>query len=148
MQQRAIAAIAALLGCGGTALLLTQSAAGVTAAHEYNHVLQVVLSGRGGGDADGFGSFSATISGRQLCYGLQVVGVTPAAAHIHKGAAGTDGPVVVTLKAGRATAGCTTLSRSLASALVSRPGGYYVNVHTADFPSGAVRGQLRHPPRP
>jgi hypothetical protein len=34
------------------------------------------------------------------------------------------------------------ISRSLARGLRTNPSRYYVNVHTADLPNGAVRGQL------
>jgi uncharacterized protein (DUF3820 family) len=27
--------------------------------------------------------------------------------------------------------------------IADKPGDYYVNVHTADFPAGAIRGQLQ-----
>lgn len=103
----------------------------------------------GPGDPDGSGS--ATIRLRagqaQICYGLTVAGITlPAtAAHIHEGAAGVAGPPVVTLEAPGATgatAGCVRVARPLAAAILASPGSYYVNVHTADFPDGAVRGQL------
>jgi hypothetical protein len=154
MRHRAIAAIAVTLAGGAAIAAFTATAGGVTAAHEYNHVLQVVLSGRGGGDTDGFGTFSGVLKGRQLCYGIETVGITPVAAHIHKGGPKSQGPVVVPLeptgvKADAPTVGaaCTTLSKAMAAALVKEPGKYYVNVHTADFPNGAIRGQLAHPPK-
>jgi CHRD domain len=40
------------------------------------------------------------------------------------------------------SAGCTDVSRSLIRQIRRNPGRFYVNVHTADFPDGAVRGQL------
>ena len=39
--------------------------------------------------------------------------------------------------------GCVELEADLAKALTDNPGGYYVNVHKAAYPGGAVRAQLR-----
>ena len=47
---------------------------------------------RGNGDRNGRGSFSATLDGRQLCYGIQVKNIDdPAAAHIHRGGPSSPG---------------------------------------------------------
>lgn len=103
---------------------------------------------RGAGDSNGRGSFSATLDGRTLCYGIQVKNINdPAAAHIHRGGSRVAGPVVQELKHPSdgdpgASSDCVRLSRSLARGLRETPGRYYVNVHTQDFPGGAVRGQL------
>jgi hypothetical protein len=110
---------------------------------------EVDVSGQTGtGDANGRGSFSATLDGRQLCYGIQVKNINdPVAAHIHRGGPDVAGPVVQPLEFPTsgdpgASSACVRLSRSLARGLRSRPGRFYVNVHTGDLPNGAVRGQL------
>ena len=52
------------------------------------------------GDRNGAGSFSAVISGNQLCYGLAVRDIAnPIAAHIHRGGPNKNGDVVVPLTA-------------------------------------------------
>jgi hypothetical protein len=67
------------------------------------------------------------------------------AAHIHQAPAGVAGPVVVPLPTPDASGmakGCITVQRSLVEAILANPAGYYANVHTTDFPAGAIRGQL------
>jgi hypothetical protein len=65
------------------------------------------------------------------------------AAHIHKGAAGVAGPVVVPLCAPcrNGQNGRQAIAEDLAAAL--EQGGYYVNVHTARNAGGEIRGQLK-----
>ncbi|MGH2836891.1 MAG: CHRD domain-containing protein [Thermoleophilaceae bacterium] len=102
----------------------------------------------GDGDRNGRGSFTGIIDGNRLCFGIAVANIAdPIAAHIHRGAKGVDGGVVVTLKHPRkgdpgASHGCTGISSSLADELRSNPNGFYVNVHNEPFPDGAVRGQI------
>jgi CHRD domain len=103
---------------------------------------------RGAGDPNGRGSFSATLDGRQLCYGIQVKNINdPAAAHIHRGGRLVAGPVVQELEHPESgdpgsSSACVRLSRSLTRDLKDNPRGFYVNVHNAAYPNGAVRGQL------
>src|SRR5260221_794343 len=99
------------------------------------------------GDPDGGGKFTLTVNhGKgQVCYTLSVTRIdAPTAAHIHKGAAGVAGPVVVPLTAPThgSSKGCATVAMDLAMDLIQNPANYYVNVHNAAFPGGAVRGQL------
>jgi len=110
----------------------------------------------GPGDPDGTGTVKLTLNqGRgTICYSISVENITlPAtAAHIHPGAAGTEGAPVVTLGAPDASgqaAGCATgVDRSLIKAIRQHPRQYYVNVHTTDFPAGAVRSQLSWKAKP
>ncbi len=82
----------------------------------------------------------------QVCYQIEATNLPPAAAaHIHQGGAGSSGNVVVPLKTPNAagkSSGCATAARTLVKAILSAPASYYVNVHTAEFPNGAIRGQL------
>jgi hypothetical protein len=141
------------VAAAGVALGLTAS----VGAQDGNRAFFAVMTGakevdvsgaRGTGDPNGFGSFSATLDGRRLCYGIQVANINnPVAAHIHRGGPRVAGPVVQPLKQPAkgdpgASSACVRLSRTRANALRSNPGNFYVNVHTADLPNGAVRGQL------
>lgn len=82
----------------------------------------------------------------QLCYRLAVDNLpAAAAAHIHRASSGSAGPVVVPLQtpsAAGTSSGCATVARPLVKAILAEPASYYVNVHTEEFPAGAVRGQL------
>lgn len=65
----------------------------------------------------------------------------PTAAHIHNGAIGLNGPVVVPLTlSGGVFVGSFTGTTTNLSQL--RGGTWYVNIHTAAFPGGEIRGQL------
>jgi CHRD domain-containing protein len=101
------------------------------------------------GDPNGRGSATVIIDGTKLCFGIVVEAVdTPILAHIHRGVAGVNGPIVVGLvppESGDpgASSGCVLVSdKELLAQIQGRPVGFYVNVHTELFPAGAVRGQL------
>ena len=64
------------------------------------------------------------------------------AAHIHKGARGVSGPVKVPLGTKYKREGCTTAAKALVRSIVAKPGAFYVNIHNAKHPAGAMRGQL------
>jgi CHRD domain len=106
---------------------------------------------RNAGDRNGKGSFSATVSGNRLCFGIQVASIgRPTAAPIHRGRAGVNGAIVVPLRAPTAgspgtSAGCVVVSATLLREIQTTPSGFYANVHTTDFSGGAVRGQLFNP---
>ena len=154
-----VLAAAAVLGTGMSASGQPASTAKARAAGDHaNRALFAVLTGRkevdlegnrGVGDPNGRGSFTATVDGDQLCFGITVKNIDePAAAHIHRGGPNKAGPVVVPLvphpETGDpgASSGCVTVAADLARAILKHPRRYYANVHTAPFPGGAVRGQL------
>lgn len=100
------------------------------------------------GDPDGSGSAEFTFNpGRgRVCFELEVADIAPAtAAHIHLGGPGVAGPVVIPLTAPTdgSSSGCVhDVDPELIDAIKKNPGDYYVNVHNAEYPPGAVRGQL------
>jgi hypothetical protein len=120
------------------------------------------------GDRDGRGeAYVFGIDGdlTTLCYivtaskiDLTFVAGQTGAAHIHRGVKGTNGPVVANLAfpVGGDAADCLTEGEagkfprlgmagepaSIVQDILANPAGYYVNVHTVDFPAGAIRGQL------
>jgi hypothetical protein len=104
----------------------------------------------GPGDPDGHGSAMIKVYKTKVCYSLTAMGIKPATeAHIHKGAKGKTGPVVVptdqtSFKPPKPTSsGCSAIPNSLSKALMQNPSNYYVNVHNKPYPDGAIRGQLR-----
>lgn len=146
--RRTTASVAAI-ALSGAALAL---GAGPSSADDSQggRPLVAALSGAnevGGGDPDGFGTARITVNpGKNLvCFDISVTNVEGVVAgHIHEAAAGSNGKIVVGLFAGRSTGlqGCVTPTGTTAREVLKDPAGYYVNVHSTAFPSGAVRGQL------
>lgn len=98
------------------------------------------------GDPDGSGVATVTVNPGQgtICYTLSVLDIAPAvAAHIHEAPVGVAGAVVqgLTAPTSGSSSGCV-VNPELARDIKADPAAYYVNVHNADFPGGALRGQL------
>lgn len=102
----------------------------------------------GPGSKTGTGSFTGDFNGSftQLCYSLSVSKIAaPTAAHIHLGVQSRSGPPVLTLQTpevGKTEHACTAIDPALARKIKNTPMGYYVNVHNAAYPDGAIRGQI------
>jgi len=152
---RRLSAATALAVVGALAVALAATAIGQS--DRSNRVLFAVMTGnkeigpngeKKAGDLNGRGSFSATVKGDRVCWGMTVKGIAaPIAAHIHEGSRNVAGPVRVTLQQPAdgdqgASSGCVTTDE--ADDILRRPSRYYVNVHNQPFPGGAVRGQLFH----
>jgi CHRD domain-containing protein len=101
----------------------------------------------GPGDPKGSGTVQVTLDPAkgEVCYELSVADIQEAtAAHIHEGAMGKEGPVKLALDAPKtgSAKGCKSADAAVIKAMMQDPDDYYVNVHNAAFPKGAVRGQL------
>jgi hypothetical protein len=101
----------------------------------------------GPGDPDGSGTAELTLNPGlgEVCFALEVTGIEPAtAAHIHRGVSTEAGPVVrgLTPPTSGSSEGCVPADRDLINEIIQNPEGFYVNVHNAPFPAGALRGQL------
>ncbi len=168
MAHRIVIALAASIGIGIGAVLAPMAA---QAGHT-NELLEADLDGRSEVAADGSAAIAGDPNGRgtayvfgidgdptTLCYIIEVSKIAeldqapggPRMAHIHEGAAGSNGPVEVNLafpQNGQA-ADCLTegeagkgLDPGEVQEILANPSGFYVNVHNGEFPAGAVRGQL------
>ena len=98
---------------------------------------------KGSPTAHGIANLTLNAAKGTVCWTFQLVGVTnPAQAHIHKGRAGTSGPVYIPLGKTYKAKGCVTAAKKQIEAVEANPNGFYVNVHNVKYPNGVVRGQL------
>jgi hypothetical protein len=159
-KRNVVVGIASAIAAGALFVPLTGAYAGHT-----NTVLTADLRGRNevpaegerrAGDRNGRGEvyvFGIDDDPKTLCYVLTVERIEPAtAAHIHRGVEGVNGPVVANLAApadGDA-ADCLTegeagkfVGGQTVADILANPENFYVNVHNAEHPGGAIRGQLQ-----
>jgi hypothetical protein len=108
-----------------------------------------VTEGENPGDPDGSGSATVVIDpdAGTACWTLTAEGIEPVTqSHIHVGGEGESGDVVVPLDVDGfegSSEGCAEdQDADVLQAIVDDPAGYYVNLHTEEFPPGAIRGQL------
>lgn len=128
-------------------LLFALALAPLVFAQSYSAILTGAAEVPGPGDPDGTGFAVVTVSGTTLTYAVWVQGIgAPTGAHIHTGAAGVAGDVLVPLDVNQLGNGSTTVSQTVANQITANPAGFYVNVHNAEFTGGALRGQLVAPP--
>ena len=129
-------------GCPRTILTATKGGVASTAA-----LAGETENPTGDPVATGTSTVRMRLNQGQVCATLNVahLATQPTAAHIHRAAAGAVGAIVVPLRTpgadGKAS-GCGAASRAVVKQILASPAQYYVNVHTAEFPGGAVRGQL------
>ncbi len=66
--------------------------------------------------------------------------------HVHLGSLGFEGSIFVNfdyLNFKKLKQTCVKIVANVLAEIIKHPSDYYFNVHTKDFPRGAVRGQLR-----
>jgi hypothetical protein len=105
----------------------------------------------GPGDPNGSGNALITLrpGTERVCFNISFSGIGRAlAGHIHKGPPGVAGPIFVGLferSSGRTSParGCVNdVSHPKIRAIRAHPRRFYVNLHTASHPDGAIRGRL------
>jgi CHRD domain len=133
-------------------LLLALAAAGILAAAAGAAMSPVVSSKLSGknevpkGAPAGRGVVTVHLNAAKgtVCWDFK--GVTgfarPTAAHIHRGSAVAAGPIVVPFGGAYKAKGCTKAAKATIGKIEEHPNAYYVNVHSAKYPAGAIRGQL------
>ncbi|WP_406441817.1 CHRD domain-containing protein [Streptomyces sp. NBC_01613] len=147
-------------GAGGSAATASATPPQAVSPNEPAVSLIAQLSGdqevpvKGGpavGDPDGKAVALVKVKGNRITFALSWNGIDhPTLGHIHEGATGTNGDVKVGLfttampSTVQSAAGQTSVTdAALARQLRTDPADFYVNLHTKEFPGGAVRGQLR-----
>jgi hypothetical protein len=111
-------------------------------------------------DPDGTGKAEVQVNPAEgeVCFEVEFTNTgTPNRGHIHRGVAGANGGIVVEffelvmspadprhdqLEADSGLKDCVPASASILNEIVANPEGFYVNLHNARFPAGAIRGQL------
>ncbi|HKY75096.1 MAG TPA: CHRD domain-containing protein [Acidimicrobiia bacterium] len=150
----------ALAACGGDdeegkdTEVTTETTTGGTKTDGTAAGLKATLSGAeevpGPGANPAVGAALVDIAGTKVCSDLKAtMGEKPTKAHIHQGAKGASGPVVVDLmpafnpgEAAFTSKTCVETAADTAAKLIADPAGYYVNIHSEGHPDGAMRGQL------
>ena len=100
----------------------------------------------GGAGEKASGDFNGLVdrSSGELCYfleGFDIEGEVTGA-HIHQGRSGKVGEEVAALEMAEMDEACVTLDPALVARILRKRDDFYVDIHTADHPEGAVRGQL------
>lgn len=130
----------------------TATTQGVTIAVNNHPVIAVALSPsetfpRPVSTASGSGELTFDLVNRTVTGGVTVTGITATLAHIHDAFAGDSGPVIVNfVQSGAnpnrwdAQAGAVLTEEQISGLFAGR---LYVNVHSAAYPAGEIRGQIQ-----
>lgn len=142
---------AAIVGVISVALVV----GAVGGAFAADNTVSAKLSGKdevpGPGDDDGSGEAALKLKKKKkkISFNISFEGIqNPVAGHIHKGTKNVAGPIKVLLfedQAGVTSPISDTVKakKKLIKKIKNNPNGWYVNLHTPDFPDGAIRGQLK-----
>lgn len=105
-----------------------------------------------GSDLIGTAQITINAARTELCWELDYTTTQQVtAAHIHKGGAGVNGPVVFGFfnpppSTVVVNQGCRSGDPALLADIANHPGDYYANIHTSVHSGGAARGQLTKEP--
>ncbi|MFG3259214.1 CHRD domain-containing protein [Streptomyces sp. NPDC048172] len=102
------------------------------------------------GDKDGKALALMRVKGDKVSFAFSFRGIAaPTAGHVHQGVKGKNGDIKIPFFAKKVADGKTTVTGKvtvkdpqLLDALRTDPNGFYFNLHTGEFPGGAVRGQV------
>jgi hypothetical protein len=125
----------------------------VTYGDDGGRKFTVVMTGAeeapGPGDPDGIGFATLRLNPGtgQVCFDIRVenIALPATGAHIHEAPVGEPGPIVIGLTApdeSGTSSGCVDADREEILEIIREPEEYYINVHSSEFPAGAVRAQL------
>ncbi|MFI6394044.1 CHRD domain-containing protein [Nonomuraea sp. NPDC050540] len=112
---------------------------------------EVPAPGQKVGDRDGRAAWLVWAQGTRVAFAAAWAGIgAPTNGHIHRGARGENGPVVADFfgdpkglpASVTGVAGATTAQAGVVRGINRNPKNWYTNLHTKEFPGGAVRGQL------
>jgi len=128
-------AMAIVAGCQSMAPMMAGQEIALSGANEVPAVVT---------PASGTGTVTINAD-RTVSAKITVTGMTATASHIHEGAAGANGPVIVPFtKTGDNTFAAPDGAKLTESQYASyKAGNLYVNVHSARNPGGEVRAQLK-----
>lgn len=136
-----------LAALGGVLMLAGAGTTGTALAATH---FRAMLSGDnvpGAADSDGWGRARIGIhqTTHQLCTDLEVRSIGPVTSvQVYRGRAGEVGEPVSRIERpdDDDSWDCKQIGTALAQEIESNPSAFYVEVRTAEFPNGAIRGQL------
>jgi hypothetical protein len=144
MIRRSISVALIAPALAGAALLFTAGAASAATLSFTANLSSANEVGASGSALTGTATLTVNTTTGVVCARVTSNVKGAVAIHVHKGASGVNGAVVVPLdvKSINGASICKTATPALASAIAANAAGYYVNIHTPASPAGALRGQL------